>query len=74
MTVGRIDIDGVVKGIGFAIGPRLALTARHVVVEALDEFDRQKPGCKLKLHTPDGATYDVELNWEGAIDGSISHL
>lgn len=61
MTVGRIDIDGVVKGIGFAIGPRLALTARHVLVDALDEFDHQKPGCKLKLHAPDGTIYDAEL-------------
>jgi hypothetical protein len=61
VTIGRVSVDGAAKGIGFAIGPRLALTARHVVIEALDESDHQKPGCKLKLLAPDGATYDAEI-------------
>jgi len=61
VTIGRISIDKVVKGIGFAIGPRLVLTARHVVVDAMDESDRQKVGCKVELHAADGATYDAEL-------------
>lgn len=61
MTIGRVSIDGAVCGIGFAIGPRLALTARHVVVDALDETGQPKPDCSVKLHGPDGITYDAEL-------------
>jgi hypothetical protein len=54
-------VDGVVRGIGFAIGPTLALTARHVVQSALDESDGQLPGHFISLLTAEGGSYNATV-------------
>jgi Trypsin-like peptidase domain len=50
-------VDGVVRGIGFAIGPTLALTARHVIKDTLDDLDRQLPERNIDFITSDGNKY-----------------
>jgi hypothetical protein len=57
LTTGRVAVDGVVRGIGFAIGPTLALTARHVIKDALDDLDGQLPTRNVDFITSDSNKY-----------------
>lgn len=54
-------MNGAVQGIGFAIGPTLALTARHVIQRALDASGRQSSNYSIALIVPEGIEYSVRV-------------
>jgi Trypsin-like peptidase domain len=61
MTTGRVLLDGVAKGIGFAVAPLLALTACHVIQDALDADDEIRTDRQLTLETDDGDVFPAHV-------------
>jgi photosystem II stability/assembly factor-like uncharacterized protein len=57
MAEGRVFIGKRVCGAAFFIGPHLAITARHVIEDALDSDGNPQQGFEVTLQTRDGSPY-----------------
>jgi hypothetical protein len=55
MAEGRVVIGGQPRGAAFFIGPDLAITARHVIKDALDSDGNPKQGLEFTLELQDGS-------------------
>jgi hypothetical protein len=71
----RVSVDETTKGMGFAIGPTTVLTARHVVRDALDGKDIQRPDAKIKLVFEDRSeTTAVVAKCDSRLDVAVLEL
>lgn len=73
-VAGRIVIEGAVKGSAFPVAPRLALTARHVVREALLEADQLRADINVALHLPDQTLPILSCRSDRRLDVAILDL
>lgn len=75
MTAGRVQVAGADTGAAFAIAPRLALTARHVICAALDEKDQLRADKTVLVVLRDGPPIAVtSCGCDKKLDVAVLHL